>query len=118
MKKQLTAVAGINPSQDIIQIDGKFSVEAELVLLDAKKWFMAALKDTDDNAVCASSSTPMTSSTKKEPVRLPSFEGALILGRNLLINTMKVGDHRSFLITLMTQHVGSLLHMRVITQKP
>ena len=38
---------------------------------------MAALKDTDDNAVSASSSTTMTSSTKKEPVRLPSFEGAL-----------------------------------------
>ena len=50
LKKQLTAVAGIDPSQDISHINEKFSVEAEPAFLDAKKWFMAALKDTDDNA--------------------------------------------------------------------
>ena len=59
------------------QINEKFSGEVEPTFLDAKKWFMAALKDTVDYTVSASSSTSTTSSTKKEPVRLPSFEGAL-----------------------------------------
>ena len=77
LKKQLTAVAGIDPSQDISQINEKFSGEVEPTFLDAKKWFMAALKDTVDYTGSASSSTSTTSSTKKEPVKLPSFEGAL-----------------------------------------
>ena len=59
------------------QINEKFSGEVEPTFLDAKKWFMAALKDTVDYTVSASSSTSTTSSTKKEPVRLPSFEGTL-----------------------------------------
>ena len=75
MKKQLIAVAGIDPSQDMTLINEKFTEETEKSFLDAKKWFMAALKDAVDNKGSVASS--ILSSTKKEPVKLPTFEGAV-----------------------------------------
>ena len=72
LKEQVIAVAGIDPSQDMTEINDKFTSETEKAFLEAKKWFMTALKDAVDKTVSSCST-----STKKEPVKLPTFEGAV-----------------------------------------
>ena len=72
LKNQVITVAGIDPSQDMTDINTKFADTAEKSFLDTKKWLMEALKDAPQDKVVTSSST---GSTKKESVKLPKFEG-------------------------------------------
>ena len=75
LKEQVIAVTGIDPSQDMSQINRKFADEVEKSFCNVKRWFMAELKDSADGAINTSSIAH--SSTKKEPVKLPKFEGAV-----------------------------------------
>ena len=77
LKEQVIAVAGIDPSGEMSEINRKFATETERSFCDAKKWFMAAFKDAEDHCVSNSVSRTTNSSTKKEPVKLPMFEGAV-----------------------------------------
>ena len=74
LKQLMITVARTDPSQDMTDINKNFTESAEKQFLAAKKWFMESLKDV----VCDSSSSDKPSSdssTKKEPVKLPKFEG-------------------------------------------
>ena len=72
LKNQVVTVAGIDPSQDMTEINKHFVDTAEKSFLETKKWLMLALKDVpmEEKAVVSKSS-----STKKESVKLPNFEG-------------------------------------------
>ena len=80
LKEQVIVVAGIDPSEDMTVINQKFAAETEKSFVDAKKWFLTALKDDVQSSPTLTpdpSPSHMLSSTKKEPVKLPKFEGAL-----------------------------------------
>ena len=51
LKEQVIDVAGIDPSGEISEINRKFAAQAERSFYDAKKWFMAAFKDTVDHSL-------------------------------------------------------------------
>ena len=71
----MIAVAGIYPSGVMSEINRKFAAETERSFCGAKKWFMAAFKDAEDHSLSVSRTA--NSSTKKEPVKLPMFKGAV-----------------------------------------
>ena len=72
LKDQFVRVTGMDPTQAVDAIKQKFVDEAEKVFLENKKWMITELKD--DKADLTSSTTN-ASTTRKEPIKLPVFQG-------------------------------------------
>ena len=74
LKKRFVMVRGIDPSMDMNDVDKKFE-EAEGSFMNIKKWLMTQLKDSPQVETVVRSSSGSDSSTRKEPVKLPMFQG-------------------------------------------
>ena len=71
LKSQLVTVTGMDPTQDVETVKTKFE-GAEKSFLETKKWMLVELKDDKSELV---TSTTNTSTTRKEPIKLPNFCG-------------------------------------------
>ena len=76
LKGKLVTLGSIDPRQDLKECQDKFLADAEQPFSALQKWFMSELKDSSEEPERSkSSSSSSISSTKKEPVQLPSFKG-------------------------------------------
>ena len=71
IKKQLVGLSTIDPSKDVSDLKTRFIEEVEEPFSNSQKWFLKELKDAPLSSVASGS----TNTTKKEAVKLPSFEG-------------------------------------------
>ena len=75
LKNRLVALAGIDPAQDLVELNETFEKDAEEVFLKAQKDILLTLKDQSETSGGASSSSNSSSTIRKEQVTLPTFEG-------------------------------------------
>ena len=74
LKDKLVRLSGTTGGVDINEVNLKFIDNAEKTFLETQKWLLSELKDTSSTS--GGESRSITSrSTKKEQVKLPSFEG-------------------------------------------
>ena len=73
IKKQLICLSTIDPSKDVTELKTRFIKEVEEPFVASQKWFLTELKDAPLRSVGTASGS--TNTTKKEAVKLPSFDG-------------------------------------------
>ena len=71
LKNKFVHLVSIDSSRDVTEVNQKFVNDAETVFLETQTWMLPQLKD----APITSGGSSQTYSTKKEYVRLPSFQG-------------------------------------------
>ena len=72
LKEKYLEFIGIDGTQDTKDIQEKFAVQAEKMFIDTQAWLLSQLKDV---SITSGGSSGSSSSTKKEAVKLPRFQG-------------------------------------------
>ena len=74
LKNRMVSVIGIDHTKDHTGINQKFIEDGERVFLDNQKWILCELRDSTRTSGGIYSGIT-ANAARKEPVRLPSFQG-------------------------------------------
>ena len=77
LRKRYVELVSLDKTQDVTEVQAKFSKEVETLFVDTQKWILGQLKESETVTSGGAHSSRSSSSmlTKKEAVQLPHFKG-------------------------------------------